>query len=483
MNKPAAGKQCDECGRKITKAHRVYKGHRYCSACYKRVFKPRLCPKCGNFARLPKNDATAVCKKCESDKPCIRCGREVYSTGKVTPYGPACNSCAPYFREPRPCGWCGRLSTRLSRNNRLGIDVPICPKCARRDHGNCAACRRRRLLQKAPDGRHLCRLCLEKGEVDCQTCGNPMPAGRGKICETCYWNNLLRKRIEIDKAAFTTSGMREHFSQFGEWLLNEVGGLRAATSIHKYLSFFMELEERWDRIPGYMDLLNHFGADGLRRVGSPMRWLKEKHGVIPDIKARENDSEHRRMENLINSIKPKTAAARALIGYRDKLMQRVEAGRTKIRSVRLALRPALSLLLSVDETGTTLPDQSALDRFLLHTPGQKAALTGFINYLHEQYGLKYELRIDEKKVKERHRRQLEKKLIALMRAPWTDAKTQQKWIVAAMEYFHRVKVSRKLMVEDIKPVTDGLAVTLQGKEFFLPTLKTAEERLDSERPE
>lgn len=32
--------------------------------------------------------------------PCIRCGKGTYSIGKITNYGPACKSCAPYFKTP-----------------------------------------------------------------------------------------------------------------------------------------------------------------------------------------------------------------------------------------------------------------------------------------------------------------------------------------------------------------------------------------------
>ncbi|BCO27329.1 hypothetical protein MIZ03_2217 [Rhodoferax lithotrophicus] len=45
---------CDECGKDVAKIWRVHKGHKFCSTCYARVFKRRMCPKCGNFAKLPK---------------------------------------------------------------------------------------------------------------------------------------------------------------------------------------------------------------------------------------------------------------------------------------------------------------------------------------------------------------------------------------------------------------------------------------------
>lgn len=68
-------------------------------------------------------------------------------------------------------------------------------------------------------------------------------------------------------------------------------------------------------------------------------------------------------------------------------MKRVNAGKFTLRSVRLALRPAASFLLVSDPGGVKMPDQSSLDRHLLKAPGQKAAITGFVNYLNEALGL------------------------------------------------------------------------------------------------
>ena len=92
---------CDDCGARNGRIARVYKGIRYCPTCYKRMFKRRMCTGCGNFARLPIRIPEAVCRTCERRKPCVRCGRISDSIGKLTPYGPACKPCAPYFREPR----------------------------------------------------------------------------------------------------------------------------------------------------------------------------------------------------------------------------------------------------------------------------------------------------------------------------------------------------------------------------------------------
>ena len=236
---------CDECGARDVKIARVYKGLRYCQTCYKRMFKRRLCPGCGNFARLPIRFSHAVCQSCERRKPCVRCGRVGRKIGKLTAYGPACNSCAPYYREPEPCEACGKLSTRLSRKASLGHDLRVCQRCVRSDHKTCEACRHHRPLVESADGRKLCAVCLEKGEIPCPKCGQPMPAGCGQQCWTCYWTALAEARVQMDCAAFSSSALAEHFQAFGTWLIQMVGGHKAALTIHKYLTFFLEIEHQW----------------------------------------------------------------------------------------------------------------------------------------------------------------------------------------------------------------------------------------------
>jgi len=268
---------CDECGQEVSKLWRRHKGHGYCSTCYARVFKRRMCPRCGELARLPKNDLEAVCRQCDVDKPCARCGKASsdYNIGKVTPYGPVCIACAPYFREPEPCEACGESSQRLTRVKRMGHDHRLCPRCATADHGTCSACRRHRLLVMTSSGDALCKACYEQGEIACPSCGHPMPAGRGDVCEPCYWTRTCRKRISIGQAGITTNVLSKAFGEFGEWLIRATGPHKAALKINHFFSFFLEIDQAWSRIPSYSELLHHFGAEGLRRVRLPMRWLHD----------------------------------------------------------------------------------------------------------------------------------------------------------------------------------------------------------------
>lgn len=474
MSADPSPQRCDECGQQMTRAHRVHKGHRYCSTCYSRVFKTQKCPKCGSLSRLPTSDPAALCRKCETDNPCIRCRRVGYSIGKVTTYGPVCNACAPYFRTPERCEACGELSTKLTRLSRLGHDRRVCPKCARTDHDTCKACSRHRLLQEAPDGRMLCGACLNKGDIPCTTCGEPMPAGRGRQCQRCYWRALLDKRILINCAVFSWPAMAVHFEAFGKWLDDEVGGHKAALLINRYLPFFMEIERRWKDIPDYAALLAHFGAAKLRRVLLPMRWMEVTNFVVPDEIAKVDDSNRRRIAFTLGRFASGSKEKVLLEGYYQILLESLRGGKTALCSIRLALSPAAALLGRATAMSRIPPDQKVLDAYLEKTPGQRAAVSGFVRYLHQAHGVDIALpKADSGKLQRQRRRKLEAELQSLMSEKSDSDEFTRRWLSVALAYFHglpkRVVGTNWKSLLHYPESGDGLIFRWNGLEYWLPS--------------
>jgi len=463
---------CDECGKNVAKIWRVHKGHKFCSTCYARVFIRRMCPKCGNFARLPKNDASAVCLSCQVDKPCARCGATDYSIGRITQYGPVCTSCAPYFRQQKPCEICGGLSSKLTRVSRFDHDKRVCQKCARSDHGNCGACHRHRLLETSPDGRWLCHACLTVGEIPCPECNQPMPAGRKKRCESCYWKGLLKKRIAMDCAGFSVPAMALHFSNFGGWLGENVGTHKAAITLHRYLPFFLEIEKQWQSIPEYAILLKHVGTSGLRKVLLPMKWMQEAGLVVVDAGAKAEDSDQRRVAVTLEKFKTGTAQRAILDGYHDQLLTAKKKGKTTWRSIRLAMTPAAALLLHAAAKEVCPPDQKALDTYLGKTPGQRAAVSGFVVYLRDSHIVNISIAPSSNKDKRAKKKRLENKLLRLLAENDQSKSSRLKLLAVAMAYFHGVaqkditgKVMESLVAADDG---DGSVLKANGQAYWLP---------------
>lgn len=462
-------RRCDECGRKVAKLTRRRQGHGYCATCYARIFKRRPCPGCGELARLPRDIPEAICRRCEINKPCMRCGKAEYRIGKITSYGPVCNACSLHFQEPKPCEDCGRPSRRLTKVKRLGHNRRICPSCATKDHGTCSACRRYRLLVITPEGKELCHTCYERGDIACPSCDGMMPAGRGNMCETCYWEWSCRKRLAINQAAFTELEMSRVYGDFGEWLMHTVGPKKAALKVNHYLSFFLDIEKNWQQIPSYLELLNYFEAEGLRRVRLPMRWLHEVKGVEPDAQAKRLHSEKRRIREYLTSLPSSSQAEKAFHHYWGRLESRIMDGKTSYTSARLALGAAASLLLKTDPTGQRLPAQDDVDNYLVTAPGQAATLTGFTNFLNRQYGISLKPTVNKKRASKKRKKKLEKTLMVMAQYSEKDETWRWKWIALSLEYFHGKKVPEKAICqEEIEDCGDGILITLDGMRYWLP---------------
>ena len=475
---PAASvTSCGECGRHSVRIVRVHRGKRFCQTCYQRLFKRRLCPQCGNFARLPRFEPNAVCLSCENAQPCVRCRKTDIRVGMRTPYGPACIACTPYFKPPEPCERCGTLSRWLSRRKELEHDLRLCPQCARAGHGTCEACRRHRELEPAADGRRLCRTCTEKGEVPCPECRRPMPAGCGKRCWNCYWKQVAQHRIRLNAAGLASPTLAQRFTNFGAWLIEETGAHKAALNINRYLEFFQQIGKAWDDIPEYDALLQHFGAAGLRRRLLAAHWMEAAGLVVVDADTREADSERRRIEAALNRLPAGSQAAVILAGYHATLRARAKAGTCTLRSVRLALSPAAGLLEMAAAGRGLLPDQRILEAFLRQSPGQQAAVSSFVTYLRGSYGTELALprRNARQRQKERRAKLLPELLAVLREAGRTEA-VDRRWLRIALQYFHDLpaRAGKNAADDDLATNADGITVRVKNQSYWIPWPQGAE---------
>lgn len=463
-------KDCSQCGKSVAKYHRVYKGEGYCHTCYVRVFKPLPCSKCGDIHRLHYKEEQAVCEVCCHNRPCIRCGKEGYEIGKITMYGPVCNSCSPYFREKKPCGYCGVLSSKLTKTEKNGAGLSICPKCYRKEKGyeTCPKCHKNRLLIETEHGK-MCKKCHEVGLIDCQTCGIQMPAGIGSTCDSCGWLKRFNQRVHLLKFTIPAEQIRADFIGFSQWLLQDIGSMKAALTIELYAPFFIEITKFWNELPSYEVILNHFKPKGLRKYLKVKQWLHILYqGNIQDSK-KIDLAEGGRIDALFAKIADQPIAFELLQCYRDELMAKLHVGRTSLKSVRLALQPTVGLLQRTNQ----IPTQSEVGQYLAGRSGQRAALTGFINYLNKKYGLNLVCEYGEKEkvqVQQRKQRSLENEMIAFVIKSREEPNSIHiiDWIRLSMQYFHdcSYKTSSKFEVNQ-----DQCTVLQDGKTYVLPWLQ------------
>ncbi|WP_461196980.1 hypothetical protein [Acinetobacter pittii] len=465
--------QCDECGRSVEKIHKHYKSIQFCHTCYVRVFKKRDCPSCGKAARLSKYDNSAICPKCENNRPCIRCQRVDYSIGKITKNGPVCNSCSVYFREFQACERCGCLSQKLSRISRFSDNLRVCPKCATRDHRTCPSCRRYRLLEEdVISGQMYCKKCLTSPSHLCLTCEQMIPAGRGDYCEVCSWHQVLERKVERLVNNLEDINLQQHFKNYIQWLEQRVGPHKASLFINKHINFFEETSELWrGQVPFYNEFLGHLRSNGLRKYVLPMQWLTQVHNLEIDLQAKEFCSELDQMNRLKKICLESSFNAQILQNYFDVLMNRVNEGTTTIRSARLAMKPASALMFQVNKSRFNLPRIWHVKHYLSHHPGQAAALTGFIIFLNQNYdtNLNFSFIKNSSFLKAVRHQKLEKAIIKLIRQA-ENSFDLLLWVRLCLRYFHKLDVAHSKQIEQsmINEADDGLVVSFGNENFWVP---------------
>ncbi len=271
---PKYGRYCDECGRTILKAHRVFQDNDYCASCYPRVFISKPCTQCGASARVHHLSRQApFCRSClNSGRVCMRCEKPVVKAGMISEGKPVCPACVPYFRTPEPCTGCGSMSTRLSAMPSVGIYDKLCDSCRNKiTHRTCSVCRKyRKVAGTTADDKPYCEACVPGRETvhSCPDCGVELPgAGEGR-CRSCLNRNQLIKEATLHAAAMTHDWMRRHCTGFAEWIWrrhSESPGLTAKYRQHQPMIERLDASFANESDVSAAALLTTFGTATLRR--------------------------------------------------------------------------------------------------------------------------------------------------------------------------------------------------------------------------
>lgn len=459
---------CDECGSTARKIIRKEANHRYCTNCYARLFKRLQCSDCGNYARINKKQPKKLCRACQLKKPCHRCEKTHYEIGLISQFGPVCKGCSRYYRELSRCESCGNDTSII--NNRVinAIKMRVCNRCAQKGNKTCSSCGRYRKTTKTDDGHELCKLCAEVGLSKCGVCQNPMPAGYGLRCQACYWQDLFEKRKLINEAGFTWLSIRTHFSHFADWLQTKVGTHKASITINDHAVFFMEIDSIWDSIPTYEALLDQFGDKALSKKRLIFQWLGENNLITVDPKIKNNAAENRRISNLLNSSVQETVAYEILHKYYQELIEKHTKKQLSLKSIRLALSPAVALM---NATASNIPSQQNLTLFLVERPGQRAAITGFVNFLRNEYNAELDLpATQDKQFQKLRRKNLELKIATLQHK---SDHTQKEWLLLGLQYFHNLGIRKcrvLLKAASIEELADGYNLMYDHNTYFVPRI-------------
>lgn len=465
---------CHGCNQSVSFIKKRYKGKKYCSTCYARIFKRCRCSGCGDFARLPRNDEQAICNDCIKKQPCIRCNQSNKPIGKLTEYGVVCNSCSVYFRPIEPCERCGTPSQKLTRISRFNDDLRVCSKCSTRDYETCPSCQKHRLLESDALGKRTCKKCRDKPQKSCKACQCIITAGCADLCDDCYWHKNLWNKFDQNQKVFESSYLKQQYENYTDWLEKKVGSHKAALYINKHTHFFLQTEMHWNQsVPTPIQLLVVLRSSGLRKFVLVMQWLEDVHCLTVLKEKKNNCSERDQMEKLVESISQPSLAYDVVLEYKNKLEEKIKRSETSIRSARMAVKPAVALMLSIgQEEHIQLPNLEHIKAYLADYSGQASALTGFINFLNDNYdtsidylGLK---KSDFLKIK--RKKMLENKIVALTQTDLSTNKAIISWVRTSLRYFHQLPYidALKIKTEMITEIDDGFVVVFNGQSYWLP---------------
>ena len=387
---------CSICGK--AQVTRKFQEEYYCANCYAKWFKKKTCKRCRQLKRIHREGE--FCLECEKHTDCVRCDKAAgtFEIGMVSCYGAVCSSCVRYFREEKQCSECGKMTRDRYRSPITNKSV--CLQCYRRyTFATCKNCRRYRKVYNQE--KQLCKKCDEQLLSTCLKCKSEMPSGYGNVCPNCARRSLLFNMIRLNRHILRNKAVKSAYKKFIFWYMRKCG---ISVALHKgldFMRFFINCDEIWQKIPDYAELVTHFKPNGLRANLTVLRWLLDTNQIIVDEVLKDDLAELERIQALFNKLKESVPC---IASYYQKLQRRCDEGKTSIKSVRLALQPAIDLI-SVNNI-TDYPTQDQLNQYLVDKSGQTAAITGFINHLKSEYHR--ELEIDYKLIQQIKTKQLKK---------------------------------------------------------------------------
>lgn len=468
--------KCDQCANKNIKIKRRYKNESYCANCYQIWFIKKPCSKCGVLSRLHKKEDFSVCTDCRMKEPCIRCGGTAIKDGANTEYGRVCQICYQgYFKVKKQCFECGDFKRGVSSYSKLSHDQAVCVSCFQSYfRETCRLCHKYRELVSTEQGK-ICQRCHEFGEIPCEVCHKPMPAGMGKRCEDCYWSQRLENETKLNAYLLTSRKLKQAYSDFIIWFEIEKSSKTAALKHNNFINFFTRCDDVWGQIPNYDGLVQEFKPNGLREYLTVLRWLIVTDQITVDASTKDLIAEKERIINLLAKFDDQTP--KLISNYHDFLIQRQLERKTSLKSIRLALQPAIDLCIEYELKGSNKPLQEHIDGYLLIKHGQYNSLYGFVTFLNKEYDLNLIcVKPDKNEVLKANRKELEKQVIKFISENKILSKNNElQWFQLGMMYFHGVKVSLSSLKNlQTHPLGNNEIITLDycGKQYSLPNFET-----------
>ena len=212
-----------------------------------------------------------------------------------------------------------------------------------------------------------------------------MVPGTGSApCRQCSIRRRMDRRVALGIELIEQPWVRDLFQEFCAWECFSRTAGNVTRRIDTYAAGFAQIDRHVSASGALTQdsLLRIFGAEGLRRQHLIIRFLTDRLPVAWDAGRTGIFVAARRIEDII-AASDGLPLGHVLRAYRDYLVQ---DDRLRLVTVRLYLKAAFGLCEHSGCTGTESMQQSQVNHYLRRTPGQKASLALFLNYLNRITG-------------------------------------------------------------------------------------------------
>lgn len=377
------------------------------------------------------------------------------------------------------CSECNKLKENVFNRRVLkNQTLLLCEQCYKRCLDTCSLCRRKKLIYTfSSQNKPICKKCYLEPPRKCQICDNLFPAGRGRICYDCACFNRLSKKLHILNLILSkyTNSL---FEEFTWWLKKRKGIEYTSNFIQRYFRFFYHIDtlaNELNRFPSYKHLLENFSVAQTRKYLLVMNFLKEYKIIHIDKKVKELYSNLNIINLYLNYFRKDSSEYKIINNYYEYLLKKYTLNKTTIRSIRLALTPAVKVLYYKGYFNDKELNDNIINGYLWIYPGQKSELTGFINFLNHQY--KYELSsikninfiLQRATSRKEH---LKQRIINLLKKDVLSLFEKTRLINISIEYFHRIKVPRNIFLsnKNIFKIHGDYYINCCKNKFYLPEL-------------
>jgi len=298
------------------------------------------------------------------------------------------------------------------------------------------------------------------------------------VCQDCHAKKSLVHKADFIAASLSIY-LSKIFIEFSRWLAERRGFVFTSIHLQHYHAYFFELDDiclKFNRLPSYEELVAEVTVAKTRSNLVVTIFLDEKKLIVIDKKIKEEYANLDMIDRYLVTFDKGTYRAKLLNSYYQHLDLKLKSKQTTIRSIRLSLTPAVKFLQYCSHFNTQKPNLDILKSYLWYYPGQRASITGFINFLTKEYGFNFSVKDVEHvifKSPNTSKEQLKHRLIDLLRLDSIPQNKRNYFFRTAIGYLHGIEVPKNVFIDvnDIKTNSNKESyIQMSGHTFYLPAI-------------